>query len=275
MGKAVKKIVKVVAPIAIGFIAGPAVAGALGVTSAAGTAAVTGAVGGFSGGLINGGGLEGALKGAALGGLGGYALGSFGGGGASGLSSGGATPGGLGGSFGLDALTAASTAPASALTLSPAALSSTGFGGAAGAAAYGGAFGTAPAIGTLAAQTAGNFGAATELAGPTGVEDPSQGFVSSPQQPLTQATGAAPSQGGGLLDTLQQKTGITGGQLLKGGMNVAKDMYQSSQQQQLAEAIAQRADPFQQQRGTAVGAGLEALTDPTKHPLYQYLLQGY
>lgn len=262
MAKAVKKVVKVVAPIAIGFIAGPALAGVLGVTSAAGTAAVSGALGGFTSGLVQGGGLEGALKGAALGGLGGYALGSFGGAGAA--SGGGAIAGGAP-ELGLSALTAASSAPIGSLTL-PA--TATGFGAGAGAAAYGGAFG-APTIGTLAGSTAGSFGSTPELAAPIDNMNAGQGFsLSQPSAPLATSTTASP-QGSGFLQTLQQKTGMGTGDLIKGGINIAKNLYQSSEQQQLAEAIAQRADPFQDQRGAAVGAGLQALTDPTKHPLYQ------
>lgn len=74
IGKAVKKFAsstvgKIVTTVALGFLAGPAAASMLGVSSAAGVAAVSGFVGGAGSTLLGGGNLKSALKAGAIGGL--------------------------------------------------------------------------------------------------------------------------------------------------------------------------------------------------------------
>ena len=74
IGKAVKKFAnstvgKIVTTVALGFFLGPAAAGLVGATSAAGVAAVSGFVGGAGSTLLGGGNLKDALKAGAIGGL--------------------------------------------------------------------------------------------------------------------------------------------------------------------------------------------------------------
>ena len=74
IGKAVKKFAnstvgKIITTVALGFFLGPAAAGLVGATSAAGVAAVSGFVGGAGSTLLGGGNLKDALKAGAIGGL--------------------------------------------------------------------------------------------------------------------------------------------------------------------------------------------------------------
>lgn len=273
MAKAVKKVVKFVAPIAIGFIAGPAVGAALGVSSAVGTGIVAGA----TGGLIGGGGLKGALTGGLLGGLGGWAAGKLGGGLSSSLGSGAGS--GLGG-LGIDAYSSALSTAANPANLTlPAAAS--GFGSGAGSLAYGGAFGAG--LGGAAVQ---QFGQDTSLSlgGTDGI-----GFLGQPQTPnLTLDPNAlggtnmqpqAQSQQPGVLQNIANKannmlgTNMSSGDLIKGGIDVAKNLYQAQQLERTAEQMRAMADPYVAQRGAAIDTGLRALNDPTNLPYYDDLVK--
>lgn len=198
-----------------------------------------GAIGGAAGGLAQGGGLKGALMGAALGGLGGWAGSGFQtpslwASGAGGAASGAA--GSAGGSLFDTTFNAGLNTLGPGLSSAPASL---GFGG---AGVAGGALGGG----------AGSFG------GSLGYQS-GQGF-------------SLGQLGQDLLDQYNPTTRQGFGNLAKGGLDIAKNLYQSQQQNKLAQQMAQMADPYKAQRGQAVNQGLSALTDPTANPLYQQSL---
>lgn len=222
VGKALKKVSNVVLPAVATFALGPA---GLGLSTT-----MAGVIGGGIAGLASGGGIQGALTGAALGGLGGW--------GASKMGFGSGGLGGFGGSAG-----------------------SGGVGGFAGPGTTLGFGGAGPAASGLGSMGFGGVNAAQQALAAT------SGFGAAPAAAATGAA-AAPATGGGFLSSMSPTTQS----MIKGGIGIAKNLYQAQQQEAMAKEMAEMADPFQKQRGQAIGMGQAALEDPTGTPLYQQSL---